>query len=90
MPCTDCQKRHETFLKPGHQAEFTTSSIKDGRQEYADDIEQPHYKGHLNKKWLDIYGASEAKKRGFTESEIKNAHYVYDGAPGLRYYNDRT
>ena len=89
LPCDRCNKRQTKFTKPGSQVEFTTTSIKLQRAEYGDDIEQTHYKGQLNKKWVDIYGPAEAKKRGFSDKEIAEAKYVFDGA-GVRYYNDAT
>jgi hypothetical protein len=83
----DCQKRLDSLKKPGGQVEFTTESIKDQRRAYQNDIEQPHRKGQLNKKWLELYGKEKAKKMGFTDQEIAHASYVYDED---KYYGDKT
>lgn len=92
IPCSACQDKAKSFTKPGDQVEFTTTSIKLQRSEFADDIEQTHYKGVLNKRWVDIYGPGEAKKRGFSDKEIREAKYVMDGVlpAANRYYNDKT
>lgn len=89
LPCIDCQTKQASYIKPGAFTEFTTDDIKQQRGEFADDIEQTHYKGALNKRWVEIYGKEAAKKRGFSDEEIKHAEYVMDGV-GLRYYNDKT
>ncbi|MBU6501158.1 hypothetical protein KGQ33_05020 [Patescibacteria group bacterium] len=46
---------------------------------YRKDILPIHNRGQLDKGWLDRYGAKKAKQRGFTDEEIKNARYVWDG-----------
>lgn len=79
LPCKPCQERQSRLRKPGALPEFTSDSIKEQRKRHAKDIEAPHRSGHLNKKWLDIYGKEAAKRHGFTDSEIKNAKYVYAG-----------
>lgn len=87
LPCKECQDRQAGLSKPTTQIEFTSDSIKEGRRAYANDIEPDHIKGHLNKKWVDIYGKDAAKKRGFTDKEIKEAKYV---ANDIRYYKDEN
>ena len=86
LPCQACQNRESQLKKPGSIPEFTSEKIKEGRKQFADDIEQPHYKGHLNKRWLDIYGTKAAKRHGFSEKEIKHAKYTYNGLG--KYYKE--
>lgn len=78
LPCEECRKRQSKLLKAGKIPEFTSETIKDSRKQFKDDIEQPHRKGQLNKRWLEIHGKDKAKNMGFTDKEIKNAKYVYD------------
>lgn len=87
MPCKKCQDRQSQLKHPGKSPEFTSDSIKNQRKAYANDIEQPHRKGELNKKWLDLHGVDKAKQEGFTPTEIKKAKYVYDSE---KYYGDKT
>ncbi|HEX9059116.1 MAG TPA: hypothetical protein VF941_02960 [Clostridia bacterium] len=60
--------------------------IKAERKERQDSIEQKHFKGELNKRWLDLYGPEMAKASGFSDKEIKNARYVTDGVNDIGYY----
>ena len=90
LPCVACRKRQDKLLSPSQPIEIIPDRIKAERQERGDSIEQPHLKGELNKRYLDLWGKDVAKEKGFTDKEIKNAKYVYDKAPGMRYYNDRT
>lgn len=90
LPCLTCKTRLDALPTPQQAAEIIPDRIKDERKERGDSIEQPHLKGELNKRYVDLWGADEARKRGFSEKEIKNAKYVMDGAPGMRYYKDRT
>lgn len=90
LPCSVCQDAQEKLLKPGALPEFTTEEIKLQRSEFMDDIEQTHYKGKLNKRWVETYGEKAARDRGFSQEEINKADYVMDSVPGIRYYNDRT
>ena len=90
MPCDACQNKHSKLLSPSEPIEIIPDRIKAERQERGDSIEQPHLRGELNKKWLDLWGTGAAKERGFTDKEIKNAKYVYDGAPGMNFYKDAT
>ena len=83
IPCEECSAKN--LQRPGSTIEFTSESIKEQRKEFADDIEQPHHGGELNKRWLEIYGEDLAIKRGFTKKEIKNAKYTWND---LRYYKD--
>lgn len=87
LPCTQCQERQDKLFSPNEPVEIIPDYIKDERKERQDSIEQPHIKGELNKRWVDLWGKQEAKKRGFSEKEIKNAKYVYDG---LRTKNTAT
>ena len=89
LPCASCKARQDRLPSPNQAVEIIPDTIKAEREERADSIEQPHLKGELNKKYVDLWGADEARKRGFTEKEIKNAKYVYDQTP-TRYYKDRT
>lgn len=87
LPCKECTERQAKKTKPGSSIpEFAGDDIREGRNMHADDIEQPHYRGHLNKKWLDLYGKKAALRRGFTKEEIKNAKYVYNGL--TKYYRE--
>lgn len=87
--CEECQNK----LTAIHTKvpEFAGEKIKESRAMYAQDIEQPHYKGHLNKAWLDVNPKKrieKAQKMGFSEKEIKNAQYVYSGSD--TYYKKYT
>lgn len=90
LPCKNCQTRQDKLPRPRQSIEIIPDRIKAERQERGDSIEQPHLKGELNKRWVDLWGEDAARERGFTEKEIKNAKYVYDGAPNMRYYKDKT
>jgi hypothetical protein len=90
LPCASCKARLDKLPSPRQTVEIIPERIKTERQERGDSIEQPHLKGELNKRWVDLWGESAARERGFSSKEIKNAKYVYDGAPGIRYYKDRT
>lgn len=90
LPCSSCQIRQARLPSPNQAVEIIPERIKGERQERADSIEQPHIKGELNKKWIDLWGEDAARERGFSEQEIKKAEYVADGIPGMRYYKDRT
>jgi hypothetical protein len=89
MICIICKKRQEKLKKPSSLPEFTTEDIKNQRKEFAEDIMIDHYKGHLNKAWVEKWGEGEAKKRGYSDKEIKEAQYTYDGS-GEYYYNKKT
>ena len=87
LPCKSCQDRQANLNKPKAQTEFTSDSIKEQRKIYAKDIEADHRSGQLNKAWLDIHGVKAAKRRGYTDKEIKEAKYVYAGDdPNTHYY----
>ncbi len=94
MNCTQCQDRHSHLSSPDQTIELIPERIKLERQERGDSIEQPHIKGQLNKRWVDLWGKKAARERGFSEKEIKNATYVYDGLrsknTALRFYKDAT
>lgn len=94
LPCVACQARQDRLFSPQESIEIIPERIKQERQERGDSIEQPHLKGQLNKRWVDLWGQQAAKERGFTDKEIKNAEYVYDGIrtknTAARYYKDRT
>lgn len=89
LPCAACKVRLDKLPTPKQAVEIIPEYIKGERKERQDSIEQPHFKGELNKRYIDLWGADEARKRGFTEKEIKNAKYVYDGTP-LKYYKEST
>ena len=88
LPCLDCRKRQDRlfYQRTTHLPEFTTDDIRDQRKAYADDIEQPHYKGQLNKRWVEINGEQAARNQGYSSKEIKNARYVYNGTD-VNYYS---
>lgn len=79
LPCERCQLEQSRLKRPGNIPEFTSDTIKEGRKEFKDDIEQPHRKGEVNKRWVDLHGVDAAKRHGFTDKEIKKARYVYTG-----------
>lgn len=79
LPCRLCIKRHRNLRRSSLPPEFTSDSIKQQRKMYRKDILPIHNRGQLDKGWLDRYGAKKAKQRGFTDEEIKNARYVWDG-----------
>ncbi len=83
LPCKVCQ--HKTLQHPGDIPEMAGESIKAQRKQFADDIEQPHRSGSLNKRWLELHGKDRALKMGFTEKEIKEAKYVYNGDSNAYY-----
>lgn len=64
--------------KPKHQLEFTSDDIKLQRKEYSKDIIQANRKGELSKEFVETYGASVAKRQGYSDKEIKSAKYVWD------------
>lgn len=88
LPCSNCQNRQANLNRPRQQSEFTSEAIKEQRKAFKNDIEQPHRKGILNKRWVELYGKEAAKKRGFSEDEINHATYVYSGDD--TYYNDNN
>lgn len=92
LPCDGCQARQSSLPSPRQSVEVVPERIKAERQERGDSIEQPHLKGELNKKWVELWGEDAAKERGFSEKEIQNAKYVMDGVrsknTALRYYKD--
>jgi|GEM_PF-2204232 len=94
LPCIECQERHSKLSSPNQAVEIIPERIKSDRQEHGDSILQPHVKGELDKKWIDLWGKKAAKDRGFTEKEIKNAKYVSDGIRsnnyGMTYYKNGT
>ena len=59
--------------------EFTSSSIKGERKEYAASMLQPWVNGVLSKEYIEAYGTS--KLEGVTKKDIKNAKYVYKDLP---------
>ncbi len=65
LPCSECTQRQDKLLSPSDPIEIIPDRIKSERQERGDSIEQPHLKGELNKKWLDLWGEGAAKERGF-------------------------
>ena len=78
LPCRTCNAT-EVSSRPTAQVEFTSDDIKDQRKAYKDDIMPDHRKGYLNRAWVDKYGTDAARKRGYSETEIKNCTYVYAG-----------
>jgi len=89
--CDECNDRQAKLLSPSDPVEIIPERIKLERQERQDSIEQSHYKGELNKRWVDLWGEQAALDKGFTKKEIKNAKYVMDRArdknTGISYYN---
>lgn len=79
LPCTSCQSKTTTGLKPQH--EITTDAIKDSRKAYKDDIVQPYREGVLSKEYIDQHGTSTIKA---SPEEIQNARNVWDAD----YYKD--
>ncbi len=90
LPCIACQNRQDRLPSPQQAVEIIPEYIKEERQERADSIEQPHLKGELNKRYVDLWGEQAAREKGFSQKEIDKAKYVMDGVPQMRYYNDRT
>jgi len=90
LPCSACQERHNRLPSPSLPVEIIPERIKAERKERQDSIEQPHYKGELNKRYVDLWGEEIALAKGFTKKEIKNARYVMDGISdgSIRYYKD--
>lgn len=94
LPCQSCKSRQDKLPSPQQSIEIIPERIKLERQERGDSIEQPHLKGELNKRWVDLWGEDAARERGFSEKEIKRAKYVYDGIrtknSAARFYKDQT
>ena len=94
LPCKVCQDKHNSLLSPSQSVEIIPERIKAERIERADSILQPHVKGELDKRYLDLWGAEVCKEKGFTDKEIKNARYVSDDIrtenTALSYYKNRT
>ncbi len=76
LPCRDCRKRQAALPRPRIQIEFTSDSIKQQRKVMKNSIIQPHYKGQLDKRYVDLYGADRVLRRGFSQDEIKKAKYL--------------
>jgi hypothetical protein len=89
LPCLECRARQDKLDSPNLPVEIIPEYIKAERKERQDSIEQPHFKGELNKRWVDLWGKQAARDKGFSEKEIENAEYVYDGTP-LNYYKEQT
>lgn len=94
LPCVECKARQDQLPSPHIVAEIIPERIKAERSERQDSIEQPHMKGELNKRWVDLWGEKAAREHGFSDKEIKNAKYVMDGVRGergaIRYYKKST
>ncbi len=95
LPCDTCKKRLDSLPSPRQAVEIIPERIKTERQERGDSILQPHVKGELDKRYVDLWGADAARERGFSEKEIKNAKYVSDGirtknTAQISYYKNRT
>lgn len=90
LSCQSCQDRHDKLFSPSEPVEIIPDYIKEERKERQDSIEQPHFKGEANKRYIDLYGKKVMKEKGFTDKEIKNAKYVMDSVGGIRYYKDQT
>ena len=78
LPCQNCQDSFEK-VKVGKTHEFTSSSIKRERVEYAPAMLQPYVNGVLSKEFIEKHGTS--KLAGVTKQDIKNAKYVYKDLP---------
>lgn len=94
LPCESCKKRLDHLASPHQMIEIIPERIKLERQERGDSIEQPHIKGELNKRWIDLWGEDAARDRGFSNKEIKRAKYVYDALrtenSATHYYKETT
>ena len=78
LPCQSCQKSFEG-VEVNRTHEFTSSSIKGERREYAASMLQPYVNGVLSKEFIEAHGTS--KLAGVTKQDIKNAKYVYKDLP---------
>lgn len=86
LPCLKCRSKRKD--KPSKQSEMVGEDIKEQRRAYAKDIRPPHRKGQLDKGWVEQYGVKKAKQRGFTDKEIKESTYVWDGDDTNSYYKN--
>lgn len=86
LPCSDCQERQATFTTPKAPNEFVPEYLKQDRKANRTDFLPAHRKGQLDKGFVERYGAKKAKQQGFTDTEIKNAKYVWEGDDGVSYY----
>ena len=77
IPCAACQNKG--IIKANRQIEMAGEEIRQARSKYADDIVQPHRKGILNKRWVELRGKERALAEGYTEKEIAEAKDVYAG-----------
>lgn len=71
LPCAVCQKRGS--LPRRH--EITTESIKQQRQEFADDLLQPFRGGVLSKEYLKKYGTKGIR---VDQTDIQRAQNVWN------------
>ena len=78
LPCKICQDKFEK-VEVNRTHEFTSSSIKESRVEYAPSMLQPYVNGVLSKEFIEKHGTS--KLAGVTKQDIKNAKYVYKDLP---------
>lgn len=86
LPCAQCQERQSKLQHPKSQVEFTPEYLKTDRKAHRSDFLPAHRKGQLDKGFVDRYGAKKAKAQGFSDKEIRDAKYVWDGDDGVSYY----
>jgi len=78
LPCLPCTEKQRKLKRPNRNVELVPDRIKEDRRAYFDDYHPPHRKGQLSKEWVNRWGADKAKKRGFSDKEIKNAKNVWN------------
>lgn len=74
LPCDGCRARQGEYTSPNEPVEITTKEIKNAREQYADDIEQPFREGVLNKRYVEAHGTSRIQ---VTKQDLKNMKDVY-------------
>ena len=86
LPCPDCQERQSHLSTPKQPNEFVPEYLKNYRKAHRTDFLPAHRKGQLDKGFVERYGIKKAKEHGFSDREIRDAKYVWDGDDGVSYY----
>jgi len=80
LPCTICRDRQRFIKNPGHQIEFTSQEIREGRRKYGKSILQKYREGELSKEFIEAYperAKAMVDKGIHTQEEIKRAKPVW-------------
>lgn len=69
-----CDRCSELRIK---MPEFIPERIKEERVKFRDHLLQPHREGEASREYIEKY--PDSARQMFSESEIKNARYVWKG-----------